>query len=180
MKRENIIAKNLPYPCKKCWEEKFPEEFVMQYIENPIAGKYRYLYECKQCKKDRIYAKRWVERQTFESALGVIYQQLQSSAKQRRMLFQLKEIDLFNMWENQKGKCYYTGYEMTYEFVHYKAWKFSEKTAYQVSCDRLDNEWSYTKDNCVLCCTVVNKMKGVMSEDGFYRICNDIVRNKRG
>ena len=52
-KRENIIAKNLPYPCKKCWEEKFPEEFVMQYIENPIAGKYRYLYECKQCKKDR-------------------------------------------------------------------------------------------------------------------------------
>lgn len=96
------------------------------------------------------------------------------------MHFQLKEIDLFNMWEEQKGKCYYTGYEMTYEFAHYKSGKPSEKTAYQVSCDRLDNDGGYTKDNCVLCCSVVNKMKGAMSEDGFYRICNDIVRHKRG
>lgn len=179
-KREDIIAKNLPYPCKKCWEEKFPEEFVIQYIENPIAGKYRYLYECKQCKKDRIYEKRWTSRETIEWAIAVIYKQLVSWSKQRRLPFALQEKDIMDMRNKQKGRCYYTWYEMTYEFIHYKSWKFNEKVAYQVSCDRLDNDWWYTKDNCVLCCLVANKMKWTMPEDEFYKICNDIIRNRRG
>ncbi len=179
-KWENIITKNLPHLCKKCWEEKFPEDFVMQYIENPIAGRYRYLYECKECKKKRIYEKRWTVVQTFESALGVVYEQLQSSAKQKRVAFQLKEIDLFNIREKQKGRCYYTGYEMAYSSLPTKSAILTEKTKYQVSCDRLDNDSWYTKDNCVLCCTIVNKMKGNISEEEFYKICNDIIRNGRG
>lgn len=174
-----IIAKNTPFPCKKCGEEKFPDDFVIQYIDNPIAGKYRYLYECKQCKKNRIYEKRWTSRETFEGALGVIYSQLQSWAKQRRVAFHLKEMDLFDMWAQQKGKCYYTGYEMTYEFVNGKVGTWTEKTKYQVSCDRLDNDGWYTKDNCVLCCVIANKMKSTMSEEEFYKICNDIVRHRR-
>lgn len=175
-KWENIVEKNLPSPCKKCGQDKFPEDFVMHYMSNPIAGKYRYLYECKQCKKDRIYEKRWVARETFESTLGIIYAQLQASAKQRRVHFHLKEMDLFNMWEEQKWKCYYTGYEMTYEYANAKSWKLTDKTKYQVACDRLDPEGNYDKDNCVLCCAIAHKMKWTMTEDEFYTICNDIVR----
>gem|GEM_PF-5956616 len=56
------------------------------------------------------------------------------------MIFQLKEMDLFTIWEKQKGKCYYTGYELSFESVHNKNAKLTEKTMYQVVCDRLDND----------------------------------------
>ena len=176
---EDIISKNLPHLCKKCWEEKFPEDFVIQYIENPIAGKYRYLYECKLCKKNRMNEKRGNVKETLESTLWNIYLQLEKAANQRRVTFQLKEMDLFNIWEKQWGKCYYTWYEMTYEHGNAKSSKLTDKAAFQVVWDRLDHDVWFSKDNVVLCCSIVAKMKGALAEEDLYKLCNDIVRNSR-
>lgn len=54
---EAIIVTQTPFECKKCSKMKKPAEFVTYYTENPIAGKYRVLYECKECKKNRITKK---------------------------------------------------------------------------------------------------------------------------
>gem|GEM_PF-3072847 len=75
-KREKIANGDKPYPCRICGIPKPPKDFVVQWMDNFRVGKYRYLYECKECKKQRIYAKRSEERQTVEGAMTAIYRQI--------------------------------------------------------------------------------------------------------
>jgi len=65
-KWELLIKTNTLHPCKKCMKEKHADEFVIQYIDNQLVGKYRYLYECKLCKKERTNARRNNKRKTIE------------------------------------------------------------------------------------------------------------------
>ncbi|HKL44065.1 MAG TPA: hypothetical protein VJ892_02175 [Candidatus Absconditabacterales bacterium] len=173
-KWEAIVFGDELYECRKCGVKKHPKDFVIQRLDNPWVGKYRYLYECKECKRNRTYKKRSDDRGTIEGALNIISKQLQQGAKKRDIKFEITVDDLLDMREKQDGKCYYTGYEMTYGFVHYNEGSQSDKTKYQVSCDRLDNSIGYKRSNVVLCCTVANKMKNTMSEKEFYQICSDI------
>lgn len=175
-KRENIIQSNQPYPCRKCGQNKLPDDFVIQYEDNHRVGKYRFLYECKACKKARTYQKRHNDRQDINWAFEILYKQLQSKAKSRKIEFLIKKEDLEECRRSQWGKCYYTHSPMTYECIHYKSWSFTEKTKYQVSYDRLDNTQGYTKQNIVLCCTIINKMKWTLSEQEFYEICKKICK----
>lgn len=173
-KWEAIAFGNEPHECRKCGVKKHPKDFVIQRLDNPWVWKYRYLYECKQCKRNRVYNKRFNDMETIEWALEIIIKQLQQWAKKRNIDFTINVHDLLSMWHNQDGKCYYTGYEMTYTFMHYDKWSQSDKTKYQVSCDRLDNNIWYKKGNVILCCAIVNKMKNIMSEKEFHQICRDI------
>ena len=173
-KWENIVSWDEPYKCRKCGELKDPKDFVIQRLDNFWVGKYRYLYECKQCKKNRIYGKRFTDRETIEWAIDIIIKQLHQWAKKRNISFEIKADDLLKLREKQGGKCYYTGYNMEYGFIYYKEWKESDKTRWQVSCDRLDNDIWYKKGNVVLCCTITNKMKNTLSQKEFYKICKDI------
>lgn len=173
-KREKLVFGDTPYKCIKCWELKHPKEFVVQRLDNYRVGKYRYLYECKECKKDRIYKKRDKDRETIQWAFGIIIKQLQQWAKNRKMDFGISTSDLLDLWEKQNGKCYYTGYDMEYWYIHYKEGKEADKEKWQVSCDRLDNNRGYEKENIVLCCTIINKMKNILSQKEFYQICKDI------
>ena len=63
---------------------------------------------------------------------------------------------------------------MEYSYIYYKEGKESDKTKWQLSCDRLDNNRGYEKGNIVLCCTIANKMKNILSLEEFYKICKDI------
>lgn len=63
---------------------------------------------------------------------------------------------------------------MEYKCIHYKEGKESDKGKWQVSCDRLDNNRGYETGNIVLCCTIINKMKNILSQKEFYQICKDI------
>jgi hypothetical protein len=154
--------------------EKHPKEFVIQRLDNPWVWKYRYLYECKECKRKRIYQKRFNDRETIEWALDIVVKQLKQWAKNRDIEFNITAEDLLNMWNKQGGNCYYSGYEMTFWFINYEKWTQSDKVKYQISCDRLNNAIWYERSNVVLCCTIANKMKNVMSEKEFYKVCADI------
>lgn len=173
-KWEAIVFGDELYECRKCGVKKHPKEFVIQRLDNPWVWKYRYLYECKECKRSRIYKKRSDDRETIEWALGIIVKQLEQWAKKRNIDFHITTEDLLNMWNKQGGKCHYTWYDMTFSCVYFKEWKESDKTKYQVSCDRLDNDRWYERSNVVLCCTIANKMKNIMSEKEFYKVCADI------
>ena len=173
-KWEKLVFGDKPYTCIKCWKLKDPKDFVVQWLENYRVGKYRYLYECKECKKNRIYKKRDKDRETIQWALNIIIKQLQQWAKNRKIDFNISTDDLLDLREKQKGKCYYTGYDMEYWCIHYKEGKESEKGKRQLSCDRLDNNRGYEKGNVVLCCTIANKMKNILSQKEFYQICKDV------
>jgi len=173
-KWEALVFGDTPYKCIKCWEAKHPKDFVIQRLENHRVGKYRYLYECKECKKNRIYKKRDKERETIQGALNIIIKQLEQGAKKRNIEFKISTDDLLELWDKQDGKCYYTWYDMEYWCIHYKQGKEANKAKRQLSCDRLDNEIWYKKGNIVLCWTIINKMKNILSQKEFYQICKDI------
>lgn len=176
-KWEDIVQNNIPFPCKQCKKKKLPSEFVMHYLDNQLVGKYRYLYECKQCKRDRIYKGRDLLKTTIEWAMEVVHRQLYQWAKKRGLEFCVTYDDLLALRNKQQGRCYYSGYEMTYEFVGYKQnSNWTEKAKTQLSCDRIDNTKWYILNNVVLCCTFVNHMKWSLPVEEFYRVCQDIVK----
>jgi len=174
-----IISSDKPYLCSKCWIAKRPKEFVIHQINNYRVGKYRYLYECKECKKNRIYTKRHQSRETIEWAIEIIIKQLEQWAKKRNINFDISKNDLLELRNKQGWKCFYTWYNMEYWFIHYKPGKESDKTNRQVSCDRLDNNRGYEKGNIVLCCSIVNKMKNNLSQEEFYKICKNITWHQK-
>ncbi|MFA5748314.1 MAG: hypothetical protein WC872_04375 [Candidatus Absconditabacterales bacterium] len=173
-KWEDIVFGEKQHKCIKCQKLKHPKDFVVQRLDNYWVGKYRYLYECKECKRDRTYKKRDKDRETIQGALNIIIKQLSQGAKKRNIDFKISVDDLLESREKQDGKCYYTGYDMKYGFIYYKEGKESDKTKRQLSCDRLDNNRGYEKGNVVLCCTIANKMKNTLSKKEFYQICKDI------
>jgi hypothetical protein len=144
-------------------------------MKNYIVWSYLWLYQCKACKREKIYAKRLSNRSTQEGALEVIYKQILQSARQRDLSCDLTEKDIQAMWDKQDGKCYYSGYPMEYNFVGSKPWTFSEKTKYQISMDRKNNAIWYLKSNCILCCTFINKMKWTLDDKEFVKVCKDII-----
>ena len=55
--------------------------------------------------------------------------------------------DIWRMWNDQEGKCFYSGLMM-----------MTETVAWQASLERLDPDLGYTEKNCVLCCLEFNHM----------------------
>jgi hypothetical protein len=46
-----------------------------------------------------------------------------------------------------------------------------------VSIERINSSIGYTKDNCVLVCNVVNRMKSDIELDVFLKMCKEIAKN---
>ena len=72
----------------------------------------------------------------------------------------IKEITteiLEMLYENQKGKCYYTGIPM-------KLTSNKTRDLFLMSIDRKDSSKGYTSDNVVLCCWGINVLKGPHTE----------------
>ena len=65
-KRDGIISSGKPYVCPKCQIAKVPDEFVIQYMTNDLIGRYQWLYECKECKKQRVATKRLYSSNTIQ------------------------------------------------------------------------------------------------------------------
>lgn len=85
-------------------------------------------------------------------------------AKVKGIPFTLTLEALLMKWKEQQGKCFYTGSAMTHT-------RNDEKV---VSLDRLDNHGGYTPENVVLCCSVINDMKGRMSVESFLNWCRAV------
>ena len=79
--------------------------------------------------------------------------------------FDLSAEYLEELYEQQEGKCYYSGRYMTTDDIG---------NMDTVSIDRIDSSLGYTKDNIVLCCWAVNEMKKALSYENFINIIKDI------
>ena len=173
-KRDQIIEFWDSYPCKVCQEYKKPSEFVKRYMHNLLVGRYQFLHECKSCKRSRMILQRQGARSTLEWALWVVYKQIIQWAKKRNISFEISVQDLIDLRSTQDGKCYYTGYYMEYELSYFKSWSQMDKSKFIVSCDRLDSWLWYQKENIVLCCAVINRMKSTLSYNEFLDLCQII------
>lgn len=115
---------------------------------------------CNPCRAKREMSKRY---KTPESYIYTIF-----SAVKHRTTKKNNSIDIdfdycVDLYNKQNGKCFYTGIDMTFQR------KESNVTVNftNISIDRLDSSKSYTKDNVVLCCAIVNIMKNQLRIEEF-------------
>lgn len=89
---------------------------------------------------------------------------LKSNAKKRNIEMLLTWQDLLNKYNNQNGKCFYTGknLQLTYSTKTRKVCPPD-----QLSVDRLDSNKGYNQINTVLCCYAINNFKGDLTLNEF-------------
>lgn len=102
--------------------------------------KHGYMDECKSCVSSRA--------QNYYNSNGNMKSRLRIM-KRRDPDMTLTEEEINGMWQEQGGKCYYSGLDMTLDPGHKETW----------SVDRVDPSKGYNLENCVLCCSAVNMMK---------------------
>ena len=103
---------------------------------------------------------------TFHGRLKTLLKGAKSSAKKRDQEFSITYADLVEIWQKQKGKCIYTGWDMTTET--------NDLTL--VSIERVVNDIGYTPENCVLSCWCVNRAKSTLDKETFIKMCKDVYK----
>ncbi len=73
----------------------------------------------------------------------------------------LRSADLHALYEQQNGKCYYTGVEMVLMST-------KKNDLRSMSVDRVDSSKGYENGNVVLCCLGMNLLKGRHSADEMF------------
>ena len=120
------------YTCNTCKEVKLGSEFY------DTASKM-----CAVCEGKRMHE----YRKTLDGALKELVGSAKSNSKSKKGEASKFEIDfefVKGLYEQQGGRCYYSGIEMT------------TSGQFKMSLERLDNNKGYIKDNLVLVCLEFN------------------------
>jgi hypothetical protein len=146
--------------CSKCHEIKERTEFFKH--SQRSDGLHSWCKSC--CKKGNKESLR-KKYSNFEGRITTFLRTCKASAEKRGQEFSLTRNDLIEMWETQEGICAYTGIEMTTQ----------PATSVSVSVERVNNNIGYTKDNTILVCNAVNRMKSNFSGEEFFSFCKAVV-----
>lgn len=104
---------------------------------------------------------------TLWGRLNALTKGARASAKNKGLSFDLDRNYLFDIWEQQKGICIYTGWAMSP----------ITKSHNLVSIDRIDSKKGYIKGNIQLTCWCANRAKSFMDESTFFEMCRAIGKN---
>ena len=115
----------------------------------------------------RLLAKNFPEYSEEELEVLARLRNLCTKARNRDRDVEVDEFFLFEIWNNQKGRCAYSGIPLTTDSNCYNT----------VSLDRIDSSKDYLRSNVQLVCTAVNRMKQEYSEELFLHLCKSIVHN---
>jgi len=171
----NALLTNGKAICKYCNTERDKDRF-QSYISS-YTDKRVYDLKCYDCKNEA--RKEREEKIQLKCSLEEYFQTLIKGTKERiKNNSKIKEStitieDLKEIWNKQNGKCFYSGREMKYNFSRKELPKLSTHPE-KVSIDRVDSDRGYTKDNIVLCCTLVNLMKLDTKIEDFKKWIKDI------
>ena len=103
---------------------------------------------------------------TITGRAKVFLRNAKNSANKRKQEFSLEINDIVNFWNEQNKICAYSGLEMSLE-----AGKLTT-----VSIERIDSKIGYTKDNTILVCQAINRMKSDFSYEDFYMLCQSVTK----
>jgi hypothetical protein len=121
---------------------------------------------CKACCKKGNAKSRQKQNSKIETRAKVFLCNAQKSAKKRNQEFSLEINDIVEFWNKQDKICPYSGLEMTLE-----AGKLNT-----VSIERIDSNIGYTKENTILVCQAINRMKSDFSYEDFYMLCQSVAK----
>lgn len=133
---------------------------------------YYYKYSKNEENRERIVrlSKKHNERMysSIESLLHKRFSGAKNRAKRKHMDFDIPQEYLYELWDNQDGKCYYSGLSMT----------FDANDLYTVSIDRIDSSKGYIIGNVALACWVINNMKASLTIEEFVYFCKTVAENQ--
>lgn len=119
---------------------------------------------CKKCCNRGNSKSRNKLNSTIEGRAKVFLLNAKKSAIKRNNEFELEILDIVDMWNQQLNICPYSGIVMTLE-----SGKFNT-----VSIERIDSKIGYTKDNTILVCSAINRMKSDFEFNEFYNLCKSV------
>jgi hypothetical protein len=127
--------------------------------------------KCKKCTKTETTKNRinFSENTDLNTILKYRYSTSKTRAKKYNMTFDLTVENLIDLYNKQKGKCYYSGDILS----------FSSNNNNVLSIDRINSEKGYTIDNVVFCTAIINSMKNVLSIENFINIINKIYSHNK-
>lgn len=115
---------------------------------------------------DRAITKRYRLKQAKTKPFLLLFNTAKGNSRRQKREFTIIKADVSNLWNKQKGLCYYTGRPMKFELCCNDS----------CSLDRIDSSKGYVKDNIVLCQRQVNIMKNDASVDELIQFCKDILK----
>lgn len=145
--------------CFRCKEEK-SYDFYFRHHQTSDG----YHSWCKNCCTIGNKKSRDKLNSTIQGRATVFLRNAKKAAIARKQEFSLEIADIVSFWENQAGICAYSGREMTLLAGNLNT----------VSIERIDSKIGYTKDNTILVCQAINRMKSDFEYDDFYSLCRDV------
>lgn len=104
------------------------------------------------------------------AAMQLRLQHIKARSQKKGLAFDLDLDFLTGLFDEQGGRCYYTGERMMIA---------GELSLFSLSVDRKVPEKGYTKGNVVLCCNAVNTMKYTMDDNQLLYWCRKVVEGAR-
>lgn len=92
------------------------------------------------------------------------WHQIFNNAKQRKIPLEITPQDIWNLYEQQNGKCSLSGVDINLKTIY-------EITA---SLDRIDSSKGYTRDNVQWLHKTINIMKNSLNQADFISICEKV------
>lgn len=149
---------------KRCFKCKESKSYDLFFRHKQTADGYHSW--CKVCCKAGNAVSRKKTNSTIEGRAKVFLTNAKNSAAKRNQEFSLVIEDVVGFWRMQKGFCAYTGRQMSLEAGLLNT----------VSIERINSFIGYTKENTVLVCQAVNRMKSDFGFDEFFDLCSDVVK----
>jgi hypothetical protein len=177
-KSREINSLDYLYKCSTCKELKPNSEYSPNKNKRVIDSLGRaFVCECKMCRRKYNASEKVLKRkrelaptQRNKHRLNVIFWSSKQNAKKRNLEHNIDLEYVRELFDNQKGLCYYTGKEM---FIDTREKDNNEDS---VSLDRFDSSKGYIKGNVVLCRWVINRMKNDLTTDKLFEVVKEIYK----
>ena len=153
------MAKAETKTCFKCKETKETSLFFRHHQTSDGFHSW-----CKSCCKEGNNKSKEKINSTIEGRAVIFLRNARNSAKKRNQEFNLSIEDIVKCWNEQNQICAYSGRKMELKAGHLNT----------VSIERINSNIGYTKDNTILVCQAINRMKSNFNFEDFYNLCADV------
>lgn len=126
---------------------------------------------CKTCKKKQ----QLKGMSTYNGFMKHIFKDLLSNAKCRKIDVNLDLDDIINLYTVQNKKCAISKKDMTHICVERSTTQHIINK-WNISIDRIDSNKGYDKNNIQLVCSIVNRIKGELTDNEFLLLCEGLVQ----
>lgn len=103
----------------------------------------------------------------------IVHSRCHKTARAREIPFEITICDIKNVYQNQSGKCYYSGQSLALpnSFVEMGS------SEIEISVDRIDSNVGYVCTNIVLTTGTINYMKVTLPQEKFINYCSLVAQN---